>query len=121
MPARDHTGACRHVKRFRSRELARVAATIEAELGGAFKPYGAELQVTPVRISHLTSVGEGVVLDLEPDDFDTWEWWGVFESDLEVSRRARFSRQWNDQLRIDEVEAWLRKEAANYLARLEEG
>jgi len=119
MPAREHTGACRQVKRFRRQELARIGAEIEAELGEAFRPYGARVRVVPIRISHLASVGEGVALELDPDDVGAWEWSGDFESDIEVGRRTRFSRQWRDQLGVDEVGAWLRKEADDYLTQLE--
>jgi len=73
----------------------------------------------PIRISHLASVGEGVALELDPDDVGAWEWSGNFESDIEVGRRTRFSRQWRDQLGVDEVGAWLRKEADDYLTQLE--
>jgi hypothetical protein len=33
---------------------------------------------------HLASVGEDVALELDPDDVGKWEWWGDFESDIEV-------------------------------------
>ena len=110
---------CRHVKRFRSAQLAEVASEIEAELGDAFRPHGARLRVVPIRISHLLSVGEGVALHLHPDDVASWDWWGDFESDIEVGRRARLSRKWEDWLSPDEVGAWLRSEAKSYLVQLE--
>jgi hypothetical protein len=88
-------------------------------MGDAFRPHGARLRVVPIRISHLASVGEGVALELDPDDVAAWKWWGDFESDIEVSRRPRFSRQWHGRLAAEEVVAWLRKEAKDYLAQLE--
>ena len=100
--------------------MTQIAADNEAALGDAFRPHGAQLRVVPIRISHLASVGEGVALELDPDDVAAWEWWGFFESDIEVSRRPRFSRQWNDRLSADDVVAWLRKEAKDYLAQLED-
>ena len=118
MPAGEHTGVCRQVKRFRRQELAQLASEIEAELGDAFRPHGAQLRVVPIRITHLVSVGEGVALELDPDDVGKWEWWGDSESDIEVGRRPRFSRQWSDQLGREQVDGWLRKEAADYLAPL---
>ena len=119
MSAREHTGVCRHVKRFRPGPLTEVATEIEAELDDAFRPHGARLRVVPIRISHLASVGEGVALELFPDDPAAWEWWGDFESDIEVSSRARFSRAWENRLSPDEVREWLRNEAKSYLVQLE--
>jgi hypothetical protein len=112
-------GICRHVKQFRSAPLTRVAGEIETELGDAFRPHGARLRVVPIRISHLTAVGEGIALELDPDDVASWDWWGDFESDIEVSRRGRFSRTWEDRLSSDDVRTWLREEAKSSLARLD--
>jgi hypothetical protein len=110
---------CRHVKRFRSAQLTEVAREIEADLGDAFRPHGARLRVVPIRISHFLSVGEGVALELDPDDVARWDRWGDFESDIEVSRRTRLSATWKDHLGPDEVAAWLRNEASRYLACLD--
>jgi len=66
-------------------------------------------------------VGEGVSLDLDPDRVETWDWWGDFESYVEVGRRARFSRKWSYRLDYDGVMAWLREESKDYLAQLGAG
>ena len=116
--SRDHTGVCRTVENFTNAGLAELALRIERELGPPFESHGATLKVRPVRISHLREVGEGVQLDLAPHDVKTWEWWGVFESDIEVRRRTRLSREWRDLRNLPEVERWLRDEADAYLARL---
>jgi hypothetical protein len=113
-----HTGPCRTVKRFSSDWLGDLAERIERELGPPFESHGATLKVRPIRISHLREVGEGVQLDLAPHDRKTWGWWGDFESDIEVRRRARFGRDWRDVRTSQEVETWLRREADAYLARL---
>lgn len=114
----QHTGPCRTVKRFGSPWLGDLARSIENELGSPFEAYGASLRVLPTRISHVRDVGEGVQLDLAPHDVKTWESWGDFESDIEVRRRRRFSRRWRNVLTPEQVEAWLRREAAEYQALL---
>jgi hypothetical protein len=116
--SRDHTGVCRTVENFTNARLAELAVRIERELGPLFEPHGATLKVRPIRISHLRGVGEGVELGLAPHDLKTWGWWGEFESDIEVRRRARLSREWRDLRNLSEVEAWLRHEANSYLARV---
>jgi hypothetical protein len=116
--SRNHTGVCRTVEKFTNAGLAELALKIERELGPPFEPYGASLKVRPVRISHLREVGEGVQLDLAPHDVQTWEWWGEFESDIEVRRRVRLTREWRDVRALPDVESWLRREADAYLARL---
>jgi hypothetical protein len=113
-----HTGICRTARRFPAGWLADLAERVEAELASPFERFGARLRVLPIRISHLRSVGEGVELALDPHDPKAWAWWGEFESDLEVRRRARFSRHWHDIRAPDQVEAWLRMESEKYLAQL---
>jgi hypothetical protein len=116
--SRNHTGVCRTVEKFTNAGLAELALRIERELGPPFEAFGASLKILPVRISHLREVGEGLQLDLAPHDVQTWEWWGEFESDIEVRRRARFSGEWRDVRTPQEVETWLRHEAEAYLDRL---
>jgi hypothetical protein len=56
-----------------------VAIRIEREYGPSFEPLGAALKVRPIRISALRHVGEGISLDLDPDDVEQWNWFGDFE------------------------------------------
>ncbi len=100
------------------RDLANV---IESEFQDSFEAHGARLAVSPVRISGLRTIGEGVALELIPRDPKTWEWWGDFESELEVRRRPRFSRAWRDVTSPSETENWLRSEAHRYLRHLQQG
>jgi hypothetical protein len=109
---------CRTVRRFRDKQFQEMAASVKAEFQDAFKPHGATLVVRPQRISHLTSVGEGVQLGLSPFDVKAWDYWGDFESDLEVSRRPRGSKAWTTTVPLDDVRAWLRAEAQDYLRQL---
>lgn len=106
------------MRRFRDRPLGEMATSLVAEFQDAFKRHGATVIVRPLRISHLTSVGEGVQLHLSPFDVKAWEHWGNFESDLEVSRRPRFSRAWATTVPLDDVRTWLRIEAQEYLRQL---
>jgi hypothetical protein len=46
---------------------------------------------------------------------------GDFESELEVRRRPRFSREWRDIISANETESWLRSEAHRYLRHLHGG
>ena len=121
MTARTYSGVVRPVKRFSAPWLAAAAAAIESEVGDPFRPYGARLRARPIRISGVFSVGESVSLDLDPDQVEARDWWGDFESYVEVGRRARFSRKWNYRLDDDSVMAWLREESKDYLAQLEAG
>jgi hypothetical protein len=109
------------VKRFRNPQLKQIAEHVEAEFADAFRPYRAQLRVVPIRISHIVAVGEGVQLDLDPDDRAKWDWWGDFEADMEVSRRSRFSHRWNELVATSDVELWLRGQAREYLAQLNRG
>jgi hypothetical protein len=112
-----HTGVCRTVKRFSVHWLEELARRVEADLGDQFRPYGAQLVVRPIRVSHLKTVGEGVQLDLAPLDSKRWTRWGDFENDLEVRQRRRLTRNW-EALQNPSEEAWLRSEAHGYLAKL---
>lgn len=111
----------REAKSFQDPSLAEVAREFEARRRPEFASFGATLRVAPVRISHVRSAGEGVALVLDPDDVKTWEWWGDFESDLEVRRRSRFSRAWTTVVGADDVRRWLDGEARAYLERLSAG
>ena len=115
-----HSGSCRVVRRFRSPWLSDLATEIEKDLRDAFAPHEAELKIQPIRISHLTEVGEGVQLTLVPHDPKRWTWWGDFESDLEVFRRRRLSKAWTELIGPDEVSKWARSKARDYLARLQD-
>jgi hypothetical protein len=116
-----HGGVCRTTKRFRSAWLGDLATPVEHEYRDAFLEFGATLRVAPIRISHLREVGDGLELQLLPHDLGKWEWWGEFESDLEVRRRRRFSSEWHELVDRASVEAWLRSETERYLARLRQG
>jgi hypothetical protein len=118
---RHGPGLCRTVKRFGVGWLHDLAKRIEAEFQDRFEEHGARLAVSPTRISGLRTVGEGVALELRPHDLKTWEWWGDFESELEVRRRRRFSRDWQEVSSPTESEKWLRSEARRYLRHLQEG
>jgi hypothetical protein len=115
---KGHAGVCRTVARFRDKQLEEMAASVESEYEGVFKPYGASVVVRPERISHFASVGEGIELALVPFEAKTWQHWGRFESDIEVSRRPRFSRVWRKTIPLDEVRVWLHAEAQKYLQSL---
>src|SRR5205809_6905009 len=86
---------------------------------GASRLTAPALLSRPSGFRGLQAVGEGVALDLIPDDPKTWEWWGDFESELEVRRRPRFSREWHDVKSPSETENWLRSEAHRYLRHLQ--
>lgn len=108
-------------KRFSTPWLNELAGQIETEFGEAFQSYGATFKVTPMSVNRLTEVGEGVELSLFPHDPKTWEWWGDFESGIEVARRKRFSRKWQEILSREEVTSWARSETEAYLAQLSKG
>jgi hypothetical protein len=91
---------------------------VEAEYGQLFEEHGATFRVKPMRVSHLFEVGEGVELRLSPHEPGEWQWWGDFESDLEVRRRRRLSGFWHELLDEEEVDSWLRSETELYLSRL---
>jgi hypothetical protein len=118
--AREHGGICRSVKRFGDAALREAALRVERDCGPSFEELRATLRVRPIRISGLRYVGDGVSLDLDPHDVKAWEWWGDFETDIEVRRRRRFSRQWAETRSAAQVEEWLRREAATCLADLRE-
>ena len=120
MPAREHTGVCRHIEQFRDRHLARLAKEIESDLGRSFRPHGVQLRVLPIQITHLLSVGEGVALDLKPEDVAARGTTGATSNPtLRWAVSPRLSRAWHQKLSLSEVESWLRKEARSYLAELE--
>jgi hypothetical protein len=105
---------------FNDPRLVELAAAIEREHAGRFVRFGADLTVGPRKFAHLTTVGAGVCLDVDPHDIGGWEHWGYFESDVEVRVRRRFSRRWRDVMSVDEIRAWLEREVADYLRTLEE-
>jgi hypothetical protein len=111
-------GICRPAKSFWNDALRDVADRVQKDCGAPFEQLGAELKVRPLRISALRHVGDGVSLDLDPHDVKEWNWFGDFESEIETRARRRFSREWHEALTVDEVEAWLRREAAAYLGEL---
>ena len=116
-----HSGICRPVERFPETWIEQLARDAESRLGDAFEPFGATFRVRPIRISHLASVGEGVALDLDPHDVKTWEWWGVFEADAEISRRTRLGNTRTDLMSQDEVRSWIETNGAEYLRVLQAG
>jgi hypothetical protein len=118
---RHGPGLCRTVKRFGAGWLRELVKVIEAEFQNRFQAHGASLRCSPVKVSGLKTVGEGVALELIPRDPKTWEWWGDFESELEVRRRPRFSRKWHEVASRRETENWLRSEAHRYLRHFQEG
>jgi hypothetical protein len=116
-----HSGICRRVDRFTYQWLEQMARDAESRLGDDFEPFGATLQVHPIRISHVASVGEGVALHLSPHDLKAWEWWGVFEADVEISRRRRFAKTWEDLMSREVVRTWIDANSAEYLRLLNAG
>ena len=108
----------REVKRFEASWLADLAAATEAARGAPFERHGASLRVRPNRWTHVSCVGEGLSLDLDPRDPGKWEWWGDFESTLEVRRRGRLGTDWVELLSPGEVAAWVEREIDAYLGRL---
>jgi hypothetical protein len=47
-----------------------------------------------------------------------WEWWGEFESTLEVRQRGRLGSDRVELLSSEEVAAWVEREIDAYLGRL---
>jgi hypothetical protein len=109
------TGSAR---RFHTSALADLARELERSHGEQFQPFGAKLRVRPARFYGFTNVGEGISLDLDPDDVKSWEWWGDFEADLLVRLHRPFSRTWSDVVSLQEVKAWAVAELDNYVERL---
>lgn len=105
-------------KHFWSRELAEVAARLEAEFQSAFRPYGVRLVLQPHQFSHLWEIGEGFELQLHPDHPKSWNYWGDFESCVEVLRRRRWSRGLVLVTSLENVEVWARTELGHYLTKL---
>ncbi|MGH3020398.1 MAG: hypothetical protein ACRDNR_09585 [Gaiellaceae bacterium] len=116
-----HSGICRGVNRFRHAWLEEMARDSEGRLGGDFESFGATLRVHAIRISHLTSVGEGVGLHLDPHDPKTWGWWGCFEADVEIARRPRLGAAWTELMSKDEIRSWIDANSTEYLRILEAG
>ena len=108
----------RAVKRFDAAWLADLTGRVEAERGAPFEKHGASLRVRPLRVAHVGSVGEGLSLDLDPHELGTWEWWGEFESTLEVRRRPRLGGPWIELCPVEDVRAWVDRELDRYLAKL---
>jgi hypothetical protein len=107
------------VRRFLDPELAEIARAAEERYRERFRAYRADFKVEPTRISHLRSVGEGLELALHPDDPASWDWWGDFESGIEVRRRTRFTRSWRRVIEQAELAQWVESETERYLATLE--
>jgi hypothetical protein len=108
----------RTVRRFDAPWLAELAAAVEDTRGFRFEAHGASLRIRPVRVTHVASVGDAVALELDPHEPGKWEWWGDFESTLEVRRRRRFGGEWADLFSVEEVSSWVDGELDSYLARL---
>jgi hypothetical protein len=121
MVMKEHKGVCRTVRRFSPPWLEDAARTVEMDFGHAFEEYGARLAIRPIRISHLYHVGEGVEAALVPRDPKSWKWWGEFEADLEITRRPRLGRRWEDVHTRAEVQSWLRRTAESYWSQLRFG
>jgi hypothetical protein len=119
METRGHTGICRTASRFGSEWLRDVAETIQSEHEARFTPFGATLRVRAIKVSHLLEVGDGLQLDLDPDDAGHWPFWGDFEADLEVRRRPRLMRNWREIYNREDVMNWARKRLDSYVAQLE--
>lgn len=115
---RHGPGLPRTVKRFGAAWLRELAMGIETEFQRRFEAHGARLAVSPLKVSGLTTVGEGVALVLIPRDPKAWDYWGDFESELEVRRRRRFSGEWQHVTSAEETETWIRSEADRYLGHL---
>jgi hypothetical protein len=105
-------------KRFAGSWLSDLAREIERQNAERFEPFGAALRVRPAKFNGILTVGEGLSLDLDPDDVKTWEWFGSFEADLVVRARRRFRRNWSDLHRAVEVKAWAQAELDRYLQEL---
>ena len=110
----------RERRSFGDPSMVDLAEAVEQEHAGEFARFGADLKVRPCKITHLTTVGEGVCLDVDPHDIGGWEHWGYFESHVEIRVRRRFSRRWRDVTSVDAIRAWLEREVADYLRTLEE-
>jgi hypothetical protein len=54
-------GVCRTVKRFRVAWLEELAKAVEAEFQRSFEAHRAHVAVSPVRVSGLTTVAEGLL------------------------------------------------------------
>ncbi len=99
--------------------LAEVAREVEAEYGSKFRSHLATLQIEPMTTNRLRERGEGFEIILAPDDPARWEWWGDFESGVEVMWRRRFSRSWHQEMTEEQARDWLRREVGVYLATLQ--
>jgi hypothetical protein len=104
--------------RFASPWLAEFAQEVERENSQRFDPFGATLRVRPARFKGVTAIGEGLSLDLDPDDVKSWEWFGSFEADLAVRARRRLTRTWCDLRSTAEVRAWVQGELDRYVQEL---
>lgn len=116
--SRSHRGVCRHVKAFGLPWLEEAADEVVQEFAQRFDPLDADLKAFPIHVSHLAEVGEGVQLGISPRDPHNLGIVADFESDIEVRRRRRLSRDWTELRSPEQVRAWLRQEAETYLARL---
>ncbi len=108
-------------RRFHDPAWPEIARAAEKRFQARFAAHGADLRIHPVRIHRLRTVGEGISPGLFPHDPKTWDWWGDFESALEIRRRRRFSRTWDTLVGPAEAEQWLDREALSFLAVLDAG
>jgi hypothetical protein len=105
-------------RRFRSSSIAALAQELESGYGERFRPYGATLGIVPASFSGVTTVGEGIALELFPDDPKVWPWWGDFEADLPIRVRSRLSRAWSDAVSLGDAETWAVTQRDAYIEKL---
>jgi hypothetical protein len=111
-------GVSREVRSFRDARLGEIASRIEQHYSAHFERYAARLELVPIRISRIASVGEGVQVTVVPNEPKNWDWWGEFEADTEVRTRQRLHRRWQEVVTLDELEVWLRLQVERYLSQL---
>jgi hypothetical protein len=92
---------------------AEVARAFEAEIAGAFEPYGFAPVVTPMKIGMLREVGEGAQLFLEPRTREARKR-GYFDALFELRTRRR--GEWSDDLTPEEFRNQMRSVADEWLA-----
>lgn len=105
-------------RKFRDPSIAALAQELERGHGERFRPYGATLGIEPVRFSGVTTVGEGIAIELFPDDPKSWPWWGDFEADLPIRARSRLSRTWSEVVSLHDVEDWAETQLDAYIEKL---
>lgn len=98
--------------------MADLARQVESEFAGSFAEMDATFEVFPIRISHLRHVGSGAGLGITPHNPRDLNIVGDFELETEIWRRRRFSNDWIEIRRREEVLEWARAGAREYLERL---